>query len=135
MSEKSSEKSEMSSLEFAQVALQSRVAPPSLGSAGIRLRHAISALLRHDRKRDNRKRRWTATRVKDCWYADDRITLNADEIRDLEELTGLSYGQQELRTNDELIDQASALLAGHETDFYSAFFTALRSMARPSNRA
>jgi len=39
-SEKSSEESEMSSVEFVSFALRDRVAPPSMGMVGARIRHA-----------------------------------------------------------------------------------------------
>lgn len=114
MSEKTSEKSEMSSVEFAQYALQSRVDPPSLGSVKARLRHAVSVVSKHERKMARDKRHWTANRVKDCWYADERISPNADEIREI----------------DELIRQADALLDGADPDFHSPFVAAMRSFVR-----
>lgn len=81
--------------------------------------------------------KWKISRAKDVWYADERVSLKPRELRKIEELSGvtyLEYVRQEVRTNDDLIDQASALLVGHEADFYSAFFTALRAMARPHHR-
>lgn len=121
MSEKLSEKSKMSSVEFAQYALQGRVAPPSLGSVKARLRHARTIMGR---------REWTANRVKDCWYADPRISPNADEIRDLEEVTGLRYGREELKELDRYIARADALLAGPDADFHRPFVDAFRSFYR-----
>lgn len=123
MSENQSEKSKMSSVEFVQSALRGRVAPPSFGSTKARIRHAARQL------------RWSATRTKDAWYADPRISISADELREIERTTGLRYAQEELRTNEDLIARASALMVGHETDFYSAFVAALRSLARPSDRS
>lgn len=123
MSEYRVEKSEMSSVEFVQFALRERVAPPSLGSVKARVRHASRSL------------GWSANRTKDAWYADPRISISADEIRDIEDRTGLRYGRTELRTNDDLIARAEALMAGNEADFYSAFLAALRALARPHNRA
>lgn len=122
MSENRSEKSEMSSVEFVQYAMRDRVAPPRVGATKARIRHASRAL------------GWSYSRTKDAWYADPRISINADELREIENATGLRYAQEELRTNEDLIAQASALLVGHETDFYSAFFAALRALARPANR-
>jgi hypothetical protein len=115
--------SEMSSVEFVQLALRERVAPPSLGSVKARVRHA------------SRRLGWSPSRTKDCWYADPRISISADEIKKIEQETGLRYGRQELRTNDDLIARAEALMAGHESDFYSAFIAALRSLARPGDSA
>lgn len=123
MSELVSEKSKMSSVEFVQSALRERVAPPSFGSTKARIRYASRTL------------GWSANRTKDAWYADPRISISADELREIERKTGLRYAQEELRTNDDLISQASALLVGHEADFYSAFITALRSLARPDHRS
>lgn len=59
-----SEVSEMSSVEFVQFALRDRVAPPVLGQVKARIRHAA------------RKLRWSASRTKDAWYADPRITVD-----------------------------------------------------------
>jgi hypothetical protein len=123
MSANASEKSKMSSVEFVQSTLRERVAPPSVGSVKARIRHA------------SRQLGWTATRTKDAWYAHPRISISADELRQLERKTGLRYAQEELRTNEDLIDRAAALMVGHEADFYSAFFAALRSLARPGNRS
>ncbi len=113
----------MSSVEFVQCALRERVAPPSIGSVKARVRHASRSL------------GWSANRTKDAWYADPRISISADELREVETKTGLRYAQEELRTNDDLIARAEALLAGNEADFYSAFIAALRSLARPHHRS
>jgi len=115
------EMSEMSSVEFVQYALRERVAPPSLGSIKARIRYASRTL------------GWTANRTKDAWYADPRISISADELREIEKRTGLRYAQEELRTNDDIISRAEALMVGHEADFYSAFIAALRSLARPNH--
>lgn len=123
MSENRVEKSEMSSAEFVQYALQSNIAPPSIGSVKARIRHASRCL------------GWSASRTKDAWYADPRIALRADEIRDVEQRTGLRYAQQELRTVDELISRADALLDGNDTDFYRPFLAALRAVARIADRS
>lgn len=123
MPKRASEKSKMSSVEFVQSALRGRVAPPSFGSTKARIRHA------------SRQMGWSANRTKDAWYADPRISISADELREIERKTGLRYAQEELRTNEDLINKASALLVGHEADFYSAFFAALRSLARPDHRS
>lgn len=123
MSEIEVEKSEMSSVEFAQYALRSHVAPPSLGPVKARLRHAT------------RKLGWTPNRVKDAWYADPRISISADEIRKIEETTGLRYGREELRTVEDLISRADALLEGSDEDFHRPFLAALRAVARLADRA
>jgi hypothetical protein len=122
MSEMESEKSEMSSAEFVQYALRSHVAPPGGGSVKARINRAARAL------------GWSISRTKDAWYAEPRMSIRADEMRQVEEKTGLCYGREEIRTNDELIARAETLLAGHEADFYRAFLTALRAVAGPSDR-
>ena len=115
MTELKSEKSEMGSVAFAQMALRDRVAPPGIGSVKQRINVAT------------RKMGWKISRTKDVWYADPRISINADEMRDLERVSGLVYARQEMRTNDELIAKIDAFMVGHDADFYSAFRTAVRS--------
>lgn len=123
MSEKADREIRMSSTEYVQTALQSRIAPPSIGSVKARIRHA------------SRKLGWSHSRTKDTWYADPRIALRAEELRDVEQQTGLRYGREELRSVEQLINQADALLDGPEADFYRPFFTALRAVARIADRA
>ena len=120
-SQKSSEISKMSAVEFVQFGLQQRIAPPSIGSVKARVRHASNVLA---------LRRWSRNRVKDAWYADPRISINADEIRDIEALTGLQYGRAEVRDLDELIRKADALLDGQDTEFVRPFVDAMRSFFR-----
>jgi len=117
-SEKRSEFSEMQSVEFVSYALRERVAPPSLGSVKARLRYASRAL------------GWTDSRTKDAWYADPRISISADELRTVEDKTGLRYGREELRTVEDLISRADALLEGQDSDFYGAFVAAFRHAVR-----
>lgn len=117
MSDIRTEKSKMSSVEFAQYALRNHIAPPSAGSVKARLRFAA------------RRLGWTANRTRDAWYADTRISISADEIRELEEKTGLRYGREELRTNQDLIDTATTLMAGVDPDFHGPFIAAIRALA------
>ena len=123
MSEIPSEKSEMHSVEFVQFALRERVAPPSVGSVKARLRHASRLL------------GWSQNRVKDAWYADPRISIGADEIRKIEQITGLHYGREELQSIEELISRADAILEGTDKDFHRPFMAALRAVARIADRA
>jgi hypothetical protein len=103
-----SEKSEMSSVEFAQYALRERVAPPGAGvSVSDRIRVA------------SRRLGWGYSRTRDAWYADPRISISADELRAIEETTGLHYGRQEVASIDELISRADALLDGNGFGFLS----------------
>jgi len=123
---KASEFSNMSAAEFAQFALQGHVAPKSIGSVKVRLPHAQSVMGR---------RGWSANRVRDLWYADPRASAPKwEEINDLEQLTGVKYARQELRTNDQLISQADALLMGTDPDFAGAFVTALRAFVGALDR-
>lgn len=115
MSEFRSEKSEMSSSAFVQMALRSEVAPPALGSVKTRITHAA------------RKLGFKTSRTKDLWYADPRVSIDADEMSRVEEISGLTYARQEMRTNDELIAKLDALMEG-DADFYGAFRAALRSV-------
>lgn len=109
-----------SSAEFAQNALQNHIAPRSMGPIKQRLRHARYVLA---------KRKWTANRVRDLWYRDERASdPKADEILDIEELTGLKYARQELKQVDDLILRADArLLGSNDPDFDSAFVAAIRA--------
>jgi hypothetical protein len=115
-----SENSKMSTTaEFAQFAMQERVAPRTIGLVKVRLPLAQSILGR---------RGWTANRVRDLWYRDPRASAPSwEEITDLEQITGLEYARQELRTNDQLIAQADALLEGVHEDFHRPFVAAFRA--------
>jgi len=123
---KTSEFSKMSTAEFAQFAMQTGLAPRSMGQVQTRLRHATGVLTR---------RRWTKNRVRDLWYRDPRASQPKwEEIHDLEELTGLQYARQELAQNDQLIRNADALLMGGDPDFYGAFVAAARAFFGARNR-
>jgi hypothetical protein len=105
--------------EYAQLALQGHVAPKTLGPVKVRLPHAQSVM---------KRKGWTANRVRDLWYLDPRASEPKwEEINDLEQITGLQYARQELRTNDQLISQADALLEGVHADFYGPLVAALRA--------
>jgi hypothetical protein len=118
MPKKASEKSEMSSVEFCQRALREHVAPPSVGSVKARIRFAVRRLA------------WSENRVKDTWYADPRISMSADEVREVEQLTGLRYARAELSEIESYIARADALLAGPDADFYRPFVDAFRAFYR-----
>jgi hypothetical protein len=124
----SSEKSNMTTAaDFAQFALRERVAPKSLGLVKVRLPHAQSILGRKG---------WTPNRVRDLWYADERASdPKWEEINDLEQLTGLEYARQELRSVDQLIANADALTMGTDPDFAGAFATALRAFIGAFHRS
>jgi hypothetical protein len=117
MSEKQSEKSEMSELVFASEMMRTRIAPPgSAASKGERVRAAARAL------------RWKFSRARDVWYADERVSIHPSELRKIEELAGVRYGQQEVDEIGALIARADALLVGEGPDFRSTFVDALRAM-------
>lgn len=113
----------MSSVEFVQGALRKRLAPPSIGSVKARIRHAARHL------------GWSANRTKDAWYADPRISVSADELRDVEEATGLRYGREEHKEIEDLISRADAILRNKNSNFIGAFMHALREALRAEGRA
>ncbi len=124
MSEKSSENAEMSELAWAQGVLQKRIAP--LGSEKFvetRIRNAA------------RKLGWKFSRARTVWYQDERASIKPHELRRIEELTGLKYGQQELRSVEDLIANADALLAGNDPDFHRPFVAAFRAFVGALDRA
>ena len=124
MSENRTDRSNMSSVEFVQDALRQHIAPPGSGvNVGSRIRLA------------SRRLKWGYSRTRDAWYADPRVKISADELRQVEETTGLRYGRQELRSIEQLISKADALLVGEEADFYRPFVDAFRAMARALDRA
>ena len=118
MSENPSEKSEMSSVDFAQHALRDYIAPPGIGPVKARIRHAA------------RRLGWSHNRTRDVWYADPRISIHCDEMRAIEEVAGLRYGRQELKEIDALIARSTALLHGQDEDFTGAFVAAMGAFYR-----
>jgi len=114
MSNKPSEKSEMSELVWAQERLQQDVAP--FGSVKERVRDAA------------RKLGWKHSRTRTLWYADMRASIKPKELRRIEEVTGVTYGKQELRSVEALIGTADAIASLHEDEsVYSAFAAAFRA--------
>ena len=125
MSPTPSEKSEMSELTWASHALRTEIAP--IGSAQFvetRIRNAAKAL------------GWKFSRAREIWYEDERVAIRPRELRQIEEYTGLRYGQQELREIDLLIGRADALLVGNQDkDFYRAFADGLRALSSALDRS
>lgn len=116
----------MTTAEFVQHAMHTRLAPRHMGSVKERIWHA---------QRELGRRNWSKNRVRDLWYQDTRASSPKwEEVADLEELTGLEYARQEVRTNDTIISYADALLMGSDPDFVGAFVAALRSMVGLRNR-
>lgn len=123
----SSEKSEMSNfaseLDFCSHAMRNVIAPPgTAGSKGERLRRAQQAL------------RWSYSRARDVWYGDARVSIKPHELRRIEEVSGVKYGREEIRTNDKLIERADALLAGADPHFRSPFLAAIRALISAVDR-
>lgn len=124
MSEKASEKSEMSTVEFCQRALREEIAPPSVGAKLERIRHASRIL------------GWSYSRTKDAWYADPRISIKPEELFRVEAVSGLLYhARQEMRKNDDAIERATALLGGEDTHLVRSIVAAVRSALGIRNRA
>ncbi len=114
-SEKSSENSEMPTVEFVSSALRERVAPPAIGSVKRRIGHAARQL------------GWSYSRTRDAWYADPRIAFRHEEITRVERVSGLTYGREELKEIDAYIAKAEALLHGSDEDFHRPFIAAVRA--------
>jgi hypothetical protein len=124
MSEKPSENSEMSEIDWASTQLQERIAPASLSShIGERIRHAARTL------------KWKPSRAKDIWYGDERVSIKPRELREIEELTGVRYGHIELTEIDQLIRNADAILARQGTGSGSPVLAALRALVGAADRS
>lgn len=88
----------MSTVDFCQLALRERIAPRTVGSVKTRIHSAA------------RKLGWSSSRTKDVWYADPRVSISAEELREIEETSGIRYGREEARELDAAIGRATALL-------------------------
>lgn len=113
----------MSELTWASNVMQERISP--LGSAQFvetRIRNAAKAL------------GWKFSRAQQVWYNDERVAIRPRELRQIEALTGLRYGQEELRSVDQLLSNADALLMGTDPDFHRAFVAAFRAFVGALNR-
>ncbi len=114
----------MSEVAFASQAMRTRIAP--VGSAQFvqtRIRIAATAL------------RWKFSRAKDVWYADPRVSLKPRELRQIEDISGITYGRQEVAGVESLISRADALLMGADPDFVRPFVAALRALVGARNGA
>lgn len=123
MSEKASEKSEMSEVAWASDILQNVVAPP--GSAGGKMERIREAAHRL---------RWSFSRTKDVWYADDRVAIKPREMRRIEEVSGVTYGRREIGEVDRLIARADAILADGSARLDRPFIAALRAFVGAADR-
>jgi len=103
--------------------MQSRIAP--VGSAQyVKTRIRIAAT----------RLGWKYGRTRDVWYADPRVSIKPSELRKIEQVAGLKYGQEEIRSIDQLIANADALLMGNDPDFVGAFVAAFRTFASTLDR-
>ncbi|KQS79062.1 hypothetical protein ASG25_10780 [Rhizobium sp. Leaf384] len=108
----------MSTVEFCQSALRDRIAPAGQGSVKIRIDQAA------------RKLGWSASRTRDVWYADPRVSISAEELREIEARAGITYGREEANDVAKLIGRADALLARSETDSNRTLVAALSAFIR-----
>lgn len=109
--------------DFASMSLQRHVAP--LGS-GLNVKDRITKAAR--------RLGWSVSRTKDVWYADPRVSISAEELRVIEEAACVKYGRAEVRTIEELISKADALLDGPEADFYRPLVDGFRAFIRALDR-
>lgn len=109
----------MSTVEFSSKLLKSNVAP--LGSAvNVSDRIRLAA----------RRLGWSYTRTKDIWYADDRASIDGDELVTIENYTGVYYGREEVRSVEQLISSATALLERQDSDYHGPTIAAMRAFFR-----
>lgn len=108
----------MSTVVFCQSALRESIAPASAGSVKMRINSAA------------RKLGWSSSRTKDVWYADPRVSISADELREIEETAGIRYGREEAKDLDAAISRATALLVEMEAHSPRTLAHALIEAAR-----
>lgn len=124
MSENELGKSEMVSVEtFASNTLKDYVAPKGSGvNVSDRIRLAARYL------------GWSYTRTKDVWYADPRVSISGTELRDIEKVSGITYGRAEARSVEQLIAKADALLMGADANSHSPLVAALCALISALDR-
>ncbi|MFC6487335.1 hypothetical protein [Nitratireductor sp. GCM10026969] len=114
----------MSELVFASKTMQEVIAPPGAApSISARIREAA------------RKLRWTYWRAHSVWYADPRVSIKPRELRKIEEISGVRYGQEEAEEIDQLIARADEFLARRDPHPDSALAAALRAFIGALDRA
>ena len=114
----------MSELAWASDMLRTEIAPP--GSAENKAQRIIRAAF---------ALRWSPSRTKDVWYRDPRVAIRPKELRKIEQITGVTYGRQELRSVEDLVSRADALLEGSDADFHGPFVAALRAFVGALDRS
>lgn len=105
----------MSAVQFCQYALHARIAPASVGTVKERIVRA------------SRLTGWSFNRTRDVWYADPRVSIKAEQLVQIERLSGLEFARREVRTNDDIIARADALLDGPHAEFFGPFVAAMRA--------
>lgn len=119
MSKKSLEKYQMSDVAWAQDALHQHF---NSGSKKERLRAA------------SRKLGWGHWRTHSVWYGDERVAIRPQEIRRIEEVTGLAYARKELTEVDQLLERMDALLDGPDADINRPLIAAFRAFISTLDR-
>lgn len=122
MSEKASEKSEMSTVEFCSRALKDEIAPRTIGSVQARIRSAARDL------------GWSYSRTKSVWYADERVSIKPKELFRVEAISGLTYAREEMRKHDNAIERATALLGSEDTNILGEIVAAIVARLGLSHR-
>lgn len=114
----------MSELTFASGVMRRYIAPPGAApSKGERILAAALVL------------RWKPSRTRDVWYADSRVSLKPKELRRIEQVSGITYGREELASVDALIARADALLVDRGADRGGAVVSAFRALVRALDSA
>jgi hypothetical protein len=120
MFKKAREKSKMSELAFVSMQMREVIAPK--GSVKERIRTAA------------RRLHWTHCRTTSLWYADERASVKPSELREIEQASGVRYAQDEIRTVNEMLARADALLDGPDADFHRPFVAAFRAFVSALDR-
>lgn len=113
----------MSTVDFCQRALKSRIAPPSVGSVKQRIVYAA------------RKTGWSQSRIRDLWYADPRVSIKAEQLIQIETLSGLEYARQEMLAHDAAIERARNILGGSDTHLAGVVVAAVLEALGISHRS
>lgn len=120
--------SKMSTTQFTQTAIREYIAPPMFDGELAKSRIDRAA----------RKLGWSQSRTISAWNGCPKMRVWADELAQIEQLTGLSYARKEHEEITKLISNADRLLDSTDPDFHSAFTNAfrefVRSVARTRNK-
>lgn len=112
----------MSELVFASSILRELIAPPSIASSiSERIRSAARLL------------KWSFSRTRDIWYADARVSLKPKELRQIEELSGVKYGEHEAKKLDQAIERATQIIGEADKVSVRSLVDALRLLVGNEN--